>query len=127
MSDDERSYYETRLIREIEEIDARIMELRREQDALKRQLMKARWENNALRDVTRKNSANRVMVEQRILDELGEASKSLSTSALYKVAVLANFELKANTFRTHLHRLKERGMIESPRRGYWKLSDRKPS
>ncbi|WP_413875706.1 hypothetical protein [Albidovulum sp.] len=118
----ERTYYEQRLMREIEEIDTRIRELRQEQDALKRQLMKARWESSALKEVSRKNSANRVMVERRVLDELKGAQKPLTTSALYKGALQANFELRANTFRTYLHRMKERGLIESVRRGYWRIA-----
>lgn len=123
MPDEMSSYYERRLIREIEEIENRIKDLTFERDALKRQLMKARWENSHLHDVSRKNSANRVMIETRVLEALGAASKALTTSVLYQEGLKANFELKENTFRTYLHRMKEKGIIRSVGRGVWKLPE----
>lgn len=114
------SYYERRLQQEIESIELKLKELSAERDALKRQLIKARWENHLLRDVNRKNSASRVMVEQRVLGALKQATKPLSSKQLFEVARLANFELKENTFRTHLHRMKEKGLIENVSRGRWR-------
>lgn len=116
------NYYERRLIREIEALEGRIAELRQEQEALRRQLLKARWETHALRDVSRLNSGTRVMVEERILGALHEASKPLTNKALFSVAQVANYQLKPNTFRTYLMRLKEKGLIESPQRGTWQLA-----
>jgi hypothetical protein len=114
--------YETRLMQEVEAIDARIKDLGQEKAALLRQLMKARWENNSLRDVSRKNSATRIMVEQRVLTELQAATRPVSVSRLFAAAKQANYELRENTFRTYLHRLKEKGLIESPTRGTWRLA-----
>lgn len=116
------NFYERRLMREIEAIDARIAELTQEKHALQRQLQKARWENHALRDVNRKNSANRVMVEERVLSLLHGSEKPLHNSKLLAAGKLANFDLNPSTFRTYLRRLKEKGLIESTRRGYWKLT-----
>ncbi len=113
------SYYERRLQQEIEAIELRLKELTAERDALKRQLIKARWENHQLRDVNRKNSASRVLVEQRVIDALEQAKKPMTSSQLFEVAKLANFELKENTFRTHLHRMKQKGVIVNVRRGLW--------
>lgn len=113
--------YEKRLIREIEALEMRISEFREEQLALKRQLLKARQEARALQDVSRKNSANRVMVEERILAALQASEKSVSNNKLFEAARIANFELKPNTFRTYLLRLKEKGLIENPQRGRWRL------
>lgn len=121
MPDEPQNYYETRLMRSIEELDGRIKELVEEKAALQRQLVKARWENSALKDVNRTNSATRVMVESRILDALKAANKPLSSKALYREGLKANFELKENTFRTHLHRMKEKGLLESAGWGMWKL------
>jgi hypothetical protein len=121
MIDAPLSYYENRLMREIEEIDSRIKELTEEKSALSRQLMKARWENDSIKDVSRKNSVNRVMIEQRVLDALKASSKACSTSILYKEALKANFELKENTFRTYLHRMKEKGLIMNIGRARWLL------
>lgn len=114
------SYYERRLQQEIEAIELKLKELTAERDALKRQLIKARWENHHLRDVNRKNSASRVMVEQRVIGALEQATKSMTSSQLFEIARLANFELKENTFRTHLHRMKEKGLIENVSRGRWR-------
>lgn len=124
MAEEDRAptiYYERRLQQEIESIELRLKELSAERDALKRQLIKARWENHHLRDVNRKNSATRVMVEQRVLDALEQANKPMSSNQLLAVARLANFELKENTFRTHLHRMKSKGMIKSVGRGLWRI------
>ena len=116
------SYYETRLQREIEQIEARIRELTQEKTALQRQLMKARRENADLRDVNRKNSINRVMIENRVVEALKEFKKPLRTKDLYRFAQYVNFELNENTFRTILHRMKQKTMIEQAgRRGVWQL------
>jgi len=122
------SYYERRLMREIEELDKRIKELTQEQHALKRQLVKARWENDSLKDVSRKNSANRVMIENRVLEALKGSSKACSTAMLYREGLRANFELRENTFRTYLYRMKEKGLVRSVGRGLWRLPEtKKPS
>lgn len=126
MSEEPQNYYERRLMREVEEIDLRIKELTEEKNALKRQLIKARWESSSLKDVNRKNSANRVMIESRVLDALKESPKALATYALYKEARKANFELKENTFRTYLYRMKEKNIIASVGRGLWNLPEASP-
>lgn len=120
----EASAYVRRLMREIEEIDTRISELNQEKAALQRQLTKAHWEASALKDVSRKNSGTRIMVEQRILDALRNAQKPLNNDALFSAAKRANFDLKPTTFRTYLLRLKEKGNIKpAGRRGLWTLAD----
>jgi hypothetical protein len=113
-------FYERRLLREIEEIELRLKELTAERDALRRQLIKARWEGHYLRDVNRKNSASRVLVEQRVLLALSESTKPLKSKQLFEIACLASFALKENTFRTHLHRMKAKALIENVGRGRWR-------
>jgi hypothetical protein len=108
---------------EIEELEKRIKELTQEQFALKRQLMKARLKDSSLKDVSRKNSANRVMIESRVLETLSGRSKACSTAALYREGLRVNFELKENTFRINLHRMKEKGLIRSVGRGLWRLPE----
>jgi len=111
-------------MREIEEIDLRIAELSQEKTALQRQLTKAHWEASALKDVSRKNSGTRIMVEQRILDALRDAQKPLNSDALFAAAKRANIDLKPTTFRTYLLRLKEKGSIRpTNKRGLWILAD----
>jgi len=111
-------------MREIEEIDTRIAELSQEKTALLRQLTKAHWEASALKDVSRKNSGTRIMVEQRILDALRDAQKPLNSDALFAAAKRANIDLKPTTFRTYLLRLKEKGSIKpANKRGLWVSAD----
>lgn len=127
MNETSPSAYERRLMRAIEDIRSKMMELTADQKALERQLMIARRENVSLNDVSRKNSANRVLVENRILEALRKAPKAMTNASLYREARDANYDLTDNTFRTHLHRLKKRGVIESAGRGLWrmpKVSDR---
>lgn len=118
------SAYVKRLTREIEEIEARMAELTQEKIALKRQLVKAHWEENALKDVSRKNSGTRIMSEERILEALHRAEKPLSNDTLFSEAKKVNFELKPTTFRTYLLRLKDKGKIKSVRRGFWSIGDK---
>lgn len=121
MSNNTPSTYEARLMHELEAIESRIRDLELERAALRRQLMKARWESSSLRDVSRKNSASRVMVEQRVLAELEGATRPVPLARLFEAARHANYDLQQNTFRTYLHRLKEKGLIENPVRGAWRL------
>lgn len=125
MDDGLQTYYERRLMKAIEDIELRIKELTSEKNALLRQLREARWENNALKDVNRKNSGNRVMIEAKIIDALKASSRALTSSKMYAEARQVNFELKDNTFRTYLHRMKEKGLIVSAGRGLWRLGDEK--
>ena len=116
------SYFETRLQREIAEIEARLRELTQEKRALERQLMKARRDNADLSDVNRKNSVNRVLIERRVLDALKRAGKPLLSRDLHREAQYVNFDLKENTFRTILHRMKLKALIAPAYRpGMWRL------
>ncbi|KTR06458.1 hypothetical protein NS365_07465 [Aureimonas ureilytica] len=113
--------YERRLQQEIESLNGRISELTAEKRALERQLIKARQEMSGVHDVNRKNSVNRVMIERRVVDAL-TAKSPMSSEELYAQAKMVTFDLKASTFRTHLHRLKLKGVIETARvRGRWQL------
>lgn len=124
MSDDQLTYFEKRLLAEIEIIEQKTKHLKDEKFALQRQLAKARAERAGIKMVTRKNSANRVLAENTILAALRSSEKSLKTQDLYQKARRTNFELKEVTFRTYLHRMKKRGEITTTdRSGYWKLLD----
>ncbi len=115
--------FEDRLRREIEEIERQIRELTHEKQALERQLLKARRASTALSDVSRKNSLNRILVEEKILDALRATNKSLSNSQLYRETRKIDANLNASTFRTYLHRMKVRGLIVSAgTNGHWKAA-----
>lgn len=121
--DDNLTYFEKRLSRELEDIEARIRELEDERRALSRQLAKARAEREGLKFTTRKNSANRVLAENAVLQALRDTTKSLSTQELYRQARLTNYDLKETTFRSYLHRMKNRGDIRTAGHvGRWVIS-----
>lgn len=122
--DDNLTYFEKRLTRELEDIEARIMELEEERRALSRQLAKARAEREGLKFTTRKNSANRVLAENAVLQALRDTTKPLSTQELYRQARLTNYDLKEATFRSYLHRMKKRGDIRTAGHvGRWQIDN----
>lgn len=116
------SLYEQRILHEIGEIEVKIRDLNQEKAALMRQLMKARRETTNLTDVHRKNSVNRAMIEMRVIEALRQSKKPLKTAELYRAAQYVNFELNESTFRTYLHRMKNRNIIRNVRAvGIWGL------
>ena len=122
MDDDELSYFEKRLTKELEAIEAQISELEGEKRALGRQLAKARAERTGLRFTTRKNSMNRVLAENSVLEKLRTATKPVSTNDLYLNALSTNYDLKQNTFRSYLHRMKKSGLIKTAKYvGHWAI------
>ena len=112
--------FEARLILEVSKIDQQIAELLREKDALIRQLLKARARDQSLRDVTRLNSGQRVLVEDAVLGLLQTTGAPCSPSKiLAHVRKEVAHDLNENTLRTYLHRMKERGLVTNPSRGAW--------
>jgi DNA-binding transcriptional ArsR family regulator len=121
----ERATLEQQLVAELADIERKIGELEQERSAVQRMLLRARQENLLNRDVTRKNSFNRILVENKILETLEKSNKFVRTSELYSEAQRVVYSLKDQTFRSYLHRLKERGLIEaSLNRGFWKRTKR---
>lgn len=109
-------------MQEIGEIEKKISELNQEKTALQRQLMKARRESAGFKDVHRKNSVNRAMIEMRVLEALRNAKKPLRTKDLFRAAQFVNFELNESTFRTYLHRMKNKDLIRNAKAaGVWAL------
>lgn len=122
MEDAHLTYFERRIINELEEIESRIESLTSERYALQRQLAKARAQRTGIQNVTRKNSVNRVLAENAVIAALRDSGKSLATRELYRAALSTNFDLKPTTFRTYLHRMKGRGLIGTASHvGSWKL------
>ncbi|MCA1368051.1 hypothetical protein I6F15_11625 [Bradyrhizobium sp. BRP14] len=122
MNDAGITNYENRLQREIESIDGRIKELIQERNALERQLLKARRLGSGVGEIRRKNSLTRVMVEKIIIDVLETSAKPVSSTTLFREAQRIDIHLKNTTFRTYLHRMKTRGMIQlAGKSGVWKL------
>lgn len=116
---------ERALTQELFEVEVRIRALQDEAAALRRQIGKAASKRQGLEFASRKNSLNRVLAENSIIEALRDAPAPLSNDILFKKARLTNPSLKPNTFRTYLHRMKLRGAILTAQRaGKWKLPDK---
>ena len=116
---------ENTITRQIALINQQISDLNAERGVLERLLLKARRENIAHRDVVRKNSINRILVEDNILNTLKNSSKPMTARDLYAVVRHVVYNLKSTTFRSHLRRMKDRGIIQQ-RSGYggqWSLPE----
>ena len=103
------SRLEIALTQELAEVELRIKELQDEASALRRQIGKASVKRQGLEFATRKNSMNRLLVENSVLETLRRLGKPTRTAILYKNAKVTNPSLKENTFRTYLHRMKKKG------------------
>jgi hypothetical protein len=115
------------LIFEIAEKNRQIREITEERDALQRLLERSRQQDELTQrvEVTRKNSINRVVVEGSILNFLANSGKPVRAKNLYRAARSSVINLNENTFRSHLHRMKEGGKIECPTRGMWQIASPK--
>ena len=117
---------EDRLQAEIVEISRKMALLAQEKQALERLLVKARTNRVAKTEAVRKSSAARLIVERLILDII-EASqgKPVRSNDIFKQVKMSEYQMKAATFRSYLHRMKERGLIQNPhkRNGLWVLAE----
>ena len=116
---------EAQLVEQLTEIERKISDLEAERDALRRLITKVRHRDIATRDVTRKNSFDRILVETQIIDDLKRSRWPVAAATLLKNARSVKFGLKDSTFRSYLHRLKLAGVISpvASRPGHWRLSD----
>lgn len=127
MNDDEFIFFESRLLKEIEEIESKIKALTSEKMALSKQLQKAKMEKDGLQFSTRKNSVNRILIENSVIYNLrakrDKGQISVSSDDLYKQALFLVNDLKKNTFRTYLNRMKNKGLIKNSNHvGFWTLA-----
>jgi len=121
---DERRSLEVQVIGQLSELEREIADLSAQRDALQKFLTKVRRENLQLRDVTRKNSFDRILIETRILETLKAARKDVPAKRLFWEARGINPKLGNATFRSYMHRLKRKGLIvSSPNHGFWIHAD----
>jgi hypothetical protein len=115
---------EKRILEEIADRERKVRELQDEIEMYRRMLLKARQQNELTRrvDVTRKNSVNRILIENAVLQSLKQTGRIRGTRSLYRDACLMVSTLKESTFRTILHRMKNRGLISSASNGKWQIS-----
>lgn len=123
VSPTQQQLYDTLLL-EIRDKATQIRELVQEKEALERLLMKHRQHDDAIgqTDVTRKNSLKRVLVENSILRSLQHSKKPIRAKALFKVARDVVPNLPDSTFRSYLHRMSARGLIEHSSQGMWQAT-----
>src|SRR5947209_8511156 len=119
MKTEDRSLLENHLLAQITSIEQEMSKLATERDTLRDILLKVRRENSTLHDVTKKNSFDRILIESRIMNLLKAASKPVPTSRLWWAAQEINPRLRNTTFRSYLHRLKSKQLIESETHGFW--------
>lgn len=113
---------ESKLLREIATINSRIKEMEQERRSLERLLVRSRRENVAAQEIARISSGSRIIVERSIIGHLRALNgRSSSTSDLKRVAESIELRIKDSTFRSHLHRLKLKGLIQSAGHGRWQL------
>ncbi|MGE0037573.1 MAG: hypothetical protein AB7S93_18305 [Xanthobacteraceae bacterium] len=114
---------ESVLLQEIDDISTQIRELMHQKQSVERMLLKARQQSELVKhsDVTRKNSINRILVEGSIAQTLGRKKSPVRARDLYQNARLMVPTLRENTFRSHLFRMKARGIITSRSPGMWEL------
>jgi hypothetical protein len=128
MHPDDRRVLENHLVAQLTDVEAELAKLEAQRNTLRQLLLKVRRENVSLRDVTRKNSFDRILIENRILETLKAASKDVPTSKLYWAAQIINPQLRNSTFRSYLHRLKTKGLIApGTDHGHWVARQGSPS
>ncbi|MBB4619000.1 hypothetical protein [Sphingomonas abaci] len=95
--------------------------LDREIEALSKQLNELRRLENAAEPIARVSSIGRVRAEWAILERLRRAHPTEVTSGSLWLAAKAAGITSPDTFRSHLHRMKEKGIIKSESRGRWSI------
>jgi hypothetical protein len=114
---------EKKILQEIAERRRQIAGIQLEIDTYERMLIKSRQQQELIKrtDVTRKNSINRILVENSVVNTLKSSGRPRKTRSLYRDAALIVGTLKEGTFRTILHRMKNRGLITSISDGKWEI------
>jgi len=127
MRPDNANTLEAQLVAQLTGVKQEIVRLEAQRDTLEALLFRARRELNRL-DVTRKNSLNRVLIENSILEALRRSRKALPTKVLFYTARSFNPQLRNTTFRSYLHRLKTKGLIfSSIGHGFWTAMEPEPA
>jgi hypothetical protein len=111
---------------EIAEIDRRIASLVELRDGLKRVFVNASKSGFAETPLTQMSDTRRTIIEHVIVGMLAKADGyCLKTKELFEGARTISTHLKYVTFRSYLHRLKQRGVISSENTEYgsWRLAE----
>jgi len=113
---------EDQLVAQLTEIEAKIVELEAERRAVQRMIVTARRQGADAEPALRKNSAQRVIIETKILDFLRRFRKPATSALILNAVKQDHRSLNAATFRSYLHRMHQRGLISrSDEKGRWRL------
>lgn len=123
MEDEEKAMrlYEFRLQRDIQEIEREINSLYESKLVLQRLLSEVRTRGSTQPVVRRRNSFDRVMIETAIRRAL-HGKASVKSRDIYIEVLKVSRDLKHSTFRSHLHRMNDKGLILQHGRGAWRLA-----
>ena len=113
---------ENELSKRLADIEKQISDLEAERKVVQRLMLKVRSENVGTKDVTRRNSLQRILIERRIIETITNAHAPVSSHVIYNAVKDEVGDVRDNTFRSHLHRLKIKGVIEPQYKGGpWRL------
>jgi hypothetical protein len=121
MAKNDTSDLEQRMLSKLAEIDRKIDDLTNERFALHRLIADVRKADLNRRDVTRRNSFDRIVIENEIIGILRASREPVKSGVLFEHIKRTNYKLKPATFRSYLHRLKERGHIKPVAHAEWQL------
>ncbi|MDB5702878.1 MAG: hypothetical protein JWL66_3077 [Sphingomonadales bacterium] len=117
---------ESRLLEEVASINRKLADLELEKRSIERVIVRMRREGLSSREVTRKNSSSRLLVEHAVLEALRKAKgKSVAVADLRFAVETVEMRLNISTFRSHLRRMKERGLIAQADYGRWVLIEKR--
>jgi hypothetical protein len=111
---------ENTILLEIEQINNQVRDLLHQKRSLEEVLIRARQKSELVKrtDVTRRNSVNRILVEGAILETIRGSRTPVRPKKLFVEARGMVPSLGESTFRSHLFRMKARGLIVEDGRGY---------
>lgn len=124
MTEEALSPYEKDILERIREAEIQIDNWVRQKAILQDMLIRAK--NSGITEVLRKNSGERVAIEKRVRDALDRRSSKIATlDDLYKDAKSMYPELKKETFRLYIHRMKKKEIIKTAGYALWQLVEKK--
>jgi DNA-binding transcriptional ArsR family regulator len=114
----------SKLLAQLAEVNADITKLTAEKEALERLIIRIRDGRARVLDVTRRNSLDRILVESKVYEIVSGHKTPVLGRYIFEEIVSILPSMKSSTFRSHLHRMKDKGIIKiSDQRGFWTLAD----
>lgn len=118
---------EARLLSKLGRVEVRLRELQAEKAALQRLIMEFRREDPQKREVGRRRSIKKAVMEERILEMLRVAPRPMSSGLIHERLLAAGHDVNPSTLRSYVRRLAERGLIEKSTSEFpgWRLGQRR--